>query len=210
MEPDLNEDSLSLGMHASTQPSMQETVKLFLAIIGVFILVAFIYFLTEHAYSKGTKSKKKKIFLSVFLAAILVIAAVILAWTFSYHWSFSVITNKPSYELGEDVYITVVLENVGYVPLSFKSVATNPVVVNILDVRERSVGFFPTNHNYSGIQFTIPPHQSLERTFVWNQAHRDSGEQAEPGKYIILAYIYGESWNLGLFQTCLAVNITSN
>jgi hypothetical protein len=47
-------------------------------------------------------------------------------------WSFSIITDKSTYELGEPVQIKVTLQNVGSITHSFTSAVSNPLVVQIL------------------------------------------------------------------------------
>lgn len=103
-------------------------------------------------------------------------------------WSFSVSTDKSTYSLGEDVQIMVSLENLGFVPHSFKSSISEPVVISITTQRVGEVWLSPYHFNMT--EFTVPAHQFLERTFIWNQTNiYNQEEKIERGKYYIRALI---------------------
>lgn len=90
-------------------------------------------------------------------------------------WAFKLTTGKSSYSLGENVQITVTLENLGYTPHSITSSITNPVKVSMEDARAPGawqVWFSPYQVNKT--TFTVSPNQPLVRTFTWNQTNTSS------------------------------------
>jgi len=102
-------------------------------------------------------------------------------------WSFSVSTDKSTYRLGESVQITVSLENIGFITHSFESSISEPVVVSI-----DTIWYSP--YHLTRTEFTIPPGQSLVRTFIWNQTSRFPQVEIEPDEYWIRAFIPSGTW----------------
>lgn len=106
------------------------------------------------------------------------------------NWAFSVTTDKRTYELGEPVQITVTLENLGFIDHSFTSAASNPVVVQILWGPWEVWYSYPF---YIVTDFTVAPHQSLERTFTWNQTNTSNpqvwDQTYRPGTFVTRVWI---------------------
>jgi len=126
-------------------------------------------------------------------------------------WSFSVTTDKSTYELGENVQITVSLENLGFIPHSFTSSISGPIVVSV-SLYESQVWYSPFHWNKT--EFIIHPNQSLKRTFTWNQSNiHFPEEKIKPGTYLIEAFIPSANWKGGRSQLLLhawkCINITA-
>jgi hypothetical protein len=146
-------------------------------------------------------AKAKIIFYALIVIAIGIIVPYS-AWAFlgpiyTPNWTFSLTTDKSTYELGEPVQIKVTLENHGSVGHSFTSVSSSPVEITI-EYRYTNIHNFTywTPVWYSGAgrraktEFMIPPHQSLERTFIWNQTtNAFDAPQIQSGICIVHAYI---------------------
>jgi len=123
-----------------------------------------------------------------------------MAWTsispnYTPNWAFLITTDKSTYELGEPVQIRVTLENHGNAPHWFVSVKSSPVQV-IIWVRENGrshvwYSIYAYDDRWEKTRFMIPPQESLERTFVWNQTGNApfAPEIARAGIYTIRAYI---------------------
>lgn len=170
-------------------------------------------FAVDFLIRKGKLSVKKVLILTF---AIMVIAATVThsVWTVvTPRWSFSVSTDKSTYSLGENVKITASLENLGFITHSFKSSIRDPVVVSITKAYSTSQVWFSPFH-FEETEFTIPTHQSLERTFIWNQTNiQHPEEEIEPGTYIISAFIESvtsdmPSWD-PIFSSGTRINITT-
>ena len=142
-------------------------------------------------------SKRKKTILVVFAVAVVAITSVLSVWAITTpKWSFSVTTDKSTYELGESVQITVTLKNLGFIEHSFTSSLSDPVAVSVEIVHEDPT--LTTQAWYSlyhpdATEFTVAPHQSLERTFTWNQTWTTNlwlcNQTYMPGTYITRAFI---------------------
>lgn len=127
-------------------------------------------FAVDFLIGKGKLSVKKVLLLTF---AIMVIAATVThsVWTIvTPRWSFSVSTDNSTYSLDENVKITASLENLGFITHSFKSSIRDPVVVSITKAYSTSQVWFSPFY-FEETEFTIPPHQSLERTFTWDQTN---------------------------------------
>ncbi len=139
-------------------------------------------------------------------------------------WSFSVTTDRSAYGVGENVEITVSLKNVGFIPHSFKSRTTGPVVISVEyqhseDPTSRiQVWYSPFQENIT--EFSVGPNLNLERHFTWNQTKSEniwSGEEIEPGTYWVVAFIPPDwHWRVGAlgvyshFEAWTRINITSS
>ena len=136
------------------------------------------------------KLSGKKFLLLTFGVMIISTTVTHSVWTIvTPRWSFSVSTDKPTYRLGENVQITVSLENIGFITHSFKSSLSDPVVVSI-----ETYGLGPqvwySPYHFNRTEFTIPSHESLERTFIWNQTNiHFPEEENEPDTYVVWAFI---------------------
>lgn len=164
-------------------------------IVGFIVtLFGFVEIGTDKASLRASKRK-------IIVLALIVIAA---GFTVQYlvrtvvtpNWSFTIATDKSTYELGEPVQINVTLKNLGLITHSFKSATKDPVVVQILLKRLNnpfSLEVWYSNPYHEATEFTIPSHQSLERTFTWNQTNRSnpwfSNQTEIPGTYTIRAII---------------------
>jgi len=144
----------------------------------------------------------------------LILSAVILWVTVTYlvspRWSFSVTTDKTAYRFGENVFITVFLENVGLLTQSFESSISDPVVVSIQ--KEGSQVWYSQFH-FNTTHFSLGSREKIERNFVWNQSSIYSWVGIEPGAYYVIAFIpKGElisdisDW---LFRASTTIDITS-
>jgi len=133
-------------------------------------------------------------------------------------WSFLVSTDKSTYRLGEDVNITVVLKNLGFITHSFKSRVSNPVVVDVeYQYAENptitsQVWYSPYHYNIT--EFSIKSNQSLERIFIWNQTNIHLGGEVEVGNYLVRAFIPSADSTIpisedSLFLAWTSINITS-
>jgi hypothetical protein len=137
----------------------------------------------------------KKFLLLTF--SVIVVAAVVAhsAWiAVAPNWSFVVVIDKSAYKLGESVQITVSLRNLGFIPHSFTSSCSDPIAVSVSHVYEKDPSIWAqvwySSYYDSQTEFTIGPHQSLERTFVWNQTNiYHPQEKIDKGTYLIEALI---------------------
>jgi len=158
------------------------------------------------------KFSRKKALLLTFGIIIMSITVTHSVWAIiTPRWSFSVTTDKNTYRLGENVTITVTLENHGLITHSFKSSISDPVVVRI---RTSWYHIWYTPSHYNITEFTISPNQPLERTFVWNQTNIYHPEKEnEPNKYYVHAHIPSSfakpPFDYPIFQAGTSINITS-
>ncbi len=189
-------------------------VPFWLSLAYVFICPVVFAFTVDFLVGENKFSGKKVLLLAV---AVMVAAATLTnsVWTIvAPRWSFSVSTDKPFYRLGEDVQITASLENLGFISHSFASATNDPVVVSIETQGTRQVWFSP--HLLSETKFTLAPHQTLVRTFTWNQTNIHLPEEkVEPGEYYIRAFIPSTNskggtrfWN-PLFSKEIRIDITA-
>ncbi len=165
----------------------------------------------------GGKLSKKKFLLLVSIVMVISAAVTHSTWVIvTPRWVFSVTTDKSTYELGENMQITVTLQNLGFIAHSFRSSLSDPVWIS---VEYKRPGTIPTqvwySHYHENItEFSIKPKESLERTFVWNQTHEVNlgiwnGEEIKPGTYRVVARIpKDECYNLFFART--SINITQN
>lgn len=167
-------------------------VPFWLSLAYVFICPVVFAFAVDFLVGENKLSGKKVLLLAV---AVMVTAATLTnsVWTIvAPRWSLSVSTDKPVYRLGEDVQITVSLENLGFISHSFASATNDPVVVSIETPGGGQVGY--SHYHLREKEFTLAPHQTLVRTFAWNQTNIHFPEkQIEPGHYYIRALIPGAS-----------------
>lgn len=186
-----------------------------LALVGG-INVTFIGFVEIATDKKPLQVSRRKI---IFLALSVIVIGLTLPYSVwavvTPNWSFSVTTDKSTYELGEPVQIRVTLENLGFITHSFTSAVSDPVVVQILWERYHEVWY--SNPFHIVTEFTVTPHQSFERTFTWNQTNTSNpglwNQTFMPGTYIIKALIPNSQSELieddPLFRTQTSINITS-
>jgi len=154
--------------------------------------------LTEVATDKASLQKRKRKIVSIALIVIAIGPIVPHSvWTFlgpiyTPNWTFSLTTDKSTYELGELVQIKVTLENHGSAGHWFISCSSNPIVVLISRFAWRQhvwISRSPPSHDRK-TKFMIPAGQSLERTFIWNQTcNCFPPSQINPDTYFIRAYI---------------------
>lgn len=160
----------------------------------------------------GAKWSRKKFFLLIFVVLIISTTVIHSVWTIvTPSWSFSVITDKNTYRLGENVTIAVSLENRGFIAHSFKSSISDPIAVSI-EYGTLSQVWYNT-YNLTRTEFTIAPHQTLERTFVWNQTNIHYPEkEIEPKTYYVKACIPSSSHPFigsSIVMASTRINITS-
>jgi hypothetical protein len=112
-------------------------------------------------------------------------------------WSFTISTDKSIYAPTEDVRITVTLTNLGYIPHSFSSMVDPPIIVEVWSTDsnfgylEKSLQTWYTPFlNQNQTMLTIPPGQSLTKTFAWNQTViRPYSLRVTPGIYLVDAFV---------------------
>lgn len=177
--------------------------------------------LIEVGTDKASLQERKKKIVSIALIVIAVGAIVPYSvWTFldplyTPNWTFSLTTDKSTYELGEPVQINVALKNHGSVGHWFISCTSNPIEVGIR-MRTGEQVWFSRSPRIKA-KFMIPAGQSLERTFIWNQTcNCYPPSQIRPDTYIIWAYImlsldvYTRLFEQSTFTTAVnIINITS-
>jgi len=156
------------------------------------------------------------------LIAVIAVAYVGTSILTSPKWKLILETNKPTYDLGENVLITVALENQGYFSQSFSSALANPVLVSVnfeygsgnslSAANSYSVWYSPRQWNES--TFAIPAGQALTRTFVWNQTNtvwpKAWNTTYMEGTYFVYAFIpiNGEYFESSLAEASLYINVT--
>ena len=183
-------------------------------IIGIIVtLLGLVEIATD---KKSLQASKKKIILLALSVIAIGLTVPYSVWTLiTPNWAFSVTTDKSTYELGEPVQIKVTLENLGFIDHSFTSAVSDPIVVQILREPYSEVWYsdpFPIK-----TEFTIPSHQSLERTFTWNQTNTSNpglwNQTYMPGTYIIKAFIPNPQFESFLyehhFKAQTSINVTS-
>ena len=140
----------------------------------------------------------KKILLLTVSITIVAIAATNFAWVVTTpKWSFSVTTDKSSYEIGEDVKITVSLKNIGFITHSFESALKDPVMVSVeyqpTENPTSTIQVWYTPYHLETTQFSLAPSYSLERHFIWNQTNTVNpwlwNTSYMPGTYQLVAFI---------------------
>jgi hypothetical protein len=111
------------------------------------------------------------------------------------NWSFTVSTNKPTYKLGEEVHITVSLENKGFIPHSFKLINDEPLYVGVrcqypyLAGSMLPVWCTPFHEKYTDYYQEIQPSKNLEKLFLWNNTKNYSDQEIQLGTYKVGVYI---------------------
>jgi hypothetical protein len=167
--------------------------------------------------------KVNKLYSTILACTLIAVIAVAYVGTViltSPKWKLRLETNKPTYDLGENVVITATLENQGYFSQSFSSAIANPVQVSVnfkygsgnslFD--SYSVWYSPTQWNES--TFTVPASQTLTRTFVWNQTNtvwpKAWNTTYTEGRYFVYAFvpINGEGSENSLAEASLFINVT--
>lgn len=185
-------------------------VPIWLSLAYLFICPVVFAFAVDFLVGENKLSSKKVLLLAV---AVMVTAATLTnsVWTIvAPRWSFSVSTDKPVYRLDEDVQITASLENLGFISHSFASATNDPVVVSIETPGGGQVWY--SSYHLRDREFTLAPHETLVRTFTWNQTNIHFPEkQIEPGHYYIRALIPSTSsedwyWN-PLFRKGIGIDI---
>ena len=187
-------------------------------IIGMLVTIGS---LVEIATDKKSLQLSKKRIIGIALIVIAIgLAVPYSAWTIVVpNWSFSVTTDKSTYELGEPVQIRVMLENLGFISHSFTCAISDPVFFLILREDMHAYGhvWYSKYYDKTATYFTVSSHQTLERTLTWNQTNIYQPEkELEPGTYTIEAFIprpqAGFSIEMDhdpLFYARTSINITS-
>ena len=165
---------------------------------------------------------RKRVFLIIFSAAVIALifidSATIVA---SPNWAFTISTDKRSYKLGEEVHITVSLENQGFIAHSFESGLSDPIVVSIeyqYTDNPFTTQVWYNHYNEDPTVFSIQPGQFLERVFLWNQTNTVNpwlwNMTCRAGTYQIWALIprvnFIHPTSNPLFRTWTTINVTSN
>ena len=165
----------------------------------------------------------KKLLLRVAVISMIFIVIAYFVWfIIPPRWVFSITTAKSACLLGEDVTITVRLQNLGYITHSFTTCVSEPVIVSV----EHQPTVNPTvtsqvwyNRFHKNItEFSLGPNDSLERTFTWNQTNtqnpRSWNQTYMPGTYHIHAFIPKadeeiiSDWGRNLFKAYTTINVT--
>jgi hypothetical protein len=199
---------------------VDKPVLTFWLIFGYVIAVPCLYAFLVQPLSAFNKMNNKKFLLLTFSVVIIAVAVTHSVWAISTpNWSFTVVTDKSTYELGQNMQITVSLKNLGFISHSFPSAISDPILISISYVYEDNSAettqvWFSSFHN-NRTEFTIPPSQSLERVFVWNQTTRHQPEiNITSGTYLIEAQIPRADSEMGvgldnLFLAWTFINITT-
>jgi len=175
--------------------------------------------LVEIATDKKSLQLNKKRIIGIALIVIVVgLTLPYSVWAITVpRWSFTVTTDKSTYKLGEPVQIRVKLENLGFITHSFTCAISDPVLFTITQKGEYYNLVWYSKYNKTTTYFTVSSHQTLERTFTWNQTNIYQPEKKlEPGTYIIKAFIprpqadfFSEMERDPLFYARTSINITS-
>lgn len=184
-----------------------------------------VIFLLSHYLAKPIEDRigRKRVLLIIFSVAIIALifvdSATIIA---SPNWAFTISTDKPSYKLGEEVHITVSLENQGLITHSFESSLSDPIVISIEyeypdnPTITTQVWYNPYNKNPT--IFSIQPSQFLERVFLWNQTNTSNpwswNTTYRAGTYQVWAFIPRLNAislrSNPVLRTWTTINVTSN
>jgi len=188
------------------------------------ILVTFGSFVEIATDKESLQTSKKKIIAVALIVIVIGLVAPYSVWAIIVpRWSFSVTTDKSTYELGEPVHIRVTLENLGHIEHSFTSAVSDAVVVRILFQEiylKRHYYVWYSNPALIVTEFTVSTRQPFERTFTWNQTNTLTpkfwNQTYMPGTYIIEAWIPNPQfesidWHsyMPLFRAGTNINITS-
>jgi len=199
---------------------MNKPVLTFWSVFAYTIALPCLYAFLVQPLFTSSKLSTKRFLLLTFSVAIIAIAVTHSVWTVtSPNWSFVVATAKSNYELGENVQVTVSLKNLGFIPHSFTSSISDPMVVSVSYVYEDNPTvttqvWFSLIH-FNKTVFTIYPQQSLERTFTWNQTNIYQPEKKiKSGTYLIEALIPSADSDIligfdNLFWAWAFINITA-
>jgi len=139
------------------------------------------------------KLRKKLAIVALFLSALVGIPWTV--WVIvTPNWVFYVTTDKPVYNVGELIQITVTLENRGYIPHSFTSPISEPIEIYIAYwIPGFGTTVWWSGHTLNSTTFTLLPNQKLTRTFVWDQTDiawsAPYNHTGKPGEYRITAFI---------------------
>ena len=147
--------------------------------------------LVEIATDKKFLQLNKKRIVGVALIVIAVgLAVPYSAWIIVVpNWSFSVSTDKSTYSLGENVEITVVVRNMGFITHSFKSELSDAIFINCWYIAGFSQVWYSPYYLEDTV-FSLGPNQILQRDFVWNLTNIHQPEkEIEPGRYRITASV---------------------
>lgn len=156
--------------------------------------------------SKRKISKKKLGFVVIVLVIVIFVVPYVVWLIMTPNWSFTGTTDKAIYKLGENVTITAVLKNNGYITHSFKAFYQDPIEITIGEEPIPGGTWYSPNQEYVHT-VSVPPGQSIERTVVWNQTTLE-GELAEPGVYYIVAKILDGDRALPIFEAEIEITIT--
>lgn len=196
-----------------------EDVLIFWILFAYMLAYPLIYALFVPVLTGNGKLSLKKLLLLSFSITIISVVFTNLAWAIATpKWSFSLVTDKSTYRLGEAVKITVSIRNLGFIAHSFESSVSDPVVVSIEyqyteNPTTRTQVWYSPFH-ISTTRFSIAPNESLERNFTWNQTNvHIQREEIKLGRYYITALVpRADSTNIGLdnlFITSTKINITA-
>jgi len=185
----------------------------FVWIVAFPLVLAFAY---DFLLIEGKLSVKKVLLvtLSVVIVSTALIQGAIAIVTPS--WSFSVSTDKTAYKyLEENVTVTVILKNTGFITHSFTSGLSDPVLVSISFREYFGTGVWYSPFHENATDFSIGPSSSLERHFTWNQTSMLSQREIELGKYFVTAFIPETKPDISLgfdnlFRAWTSFNITSS
>lgn len=184
-------------------------------------IVAWVLVFSFAAFLIGDgKLSRKKFLLLTFGVMIMSTTVTHSVWTIvTPRWSFSVTTDKSTYELGENVQITVTLKNLGFIAHSFESSLSDPVWISIEYQHPENptvtLQVWYSQFHKNTTEFSIKPKETLERNFIWNQTdiHRPEKE-IKPGTYLVIARvpIDDPAFPLGynLFSAWTSINITQD
>ena len=162
------------------------------------------------------KSRKKLVIVAIFLSILVGVPWTV--WVIvTPNWLFYVTTDKPVYNVGELIQITVTLENRGYISHSFTAPISEPIMIKI-GYQEGWMTVWWSPYTRNSTTFALLPNQKLTRTFVWDQTDivysAPHNHTRKSGKYIIRAYIprtddVHSSYDYIFFDDATRFNITT-
>jgi hypothetical protein len=198
------------------------SILIYSLVLLFYVLVAAVILSGIAAYSCFASGmvRTRKVLLGLILLVIVALTSYAALFVLSLtraNWVFVLATDESSYSLGQEVLITVTLENHGFVSHSITSPTSDPVVVaytiSPVDLSERMVWSNP--YSFEETTFSVSPGQALVRTYVWNQTNSAQpwlwNATYEAGTYLIEATIWGSFGPTAsrLFNADVYINVTA-
>lgn len=190
---------LWLGLTAPTfsPSSLSNNIGLYWGVlVPTLVTGAIIALVGWHVGQETSPEERRTTIRKTLIGSVLIVTVALAAYgtwvVVTPKWAFKVTTDKSSYALGENVIITVTLENLGYIPHSITSSITNAIYVSITEWPYWPVWY--STYEVNKTTFTVAPGHPLTRTIVWNQTNTENpslwtNRTCNPGTYSIDAWI---------------------